>query len=509
MEKGRKDKSLIAFNDLYETVISRGFCTFCGACEAACPVHAIRIRDHDVHHDDCSKFLDLCPICYDICPHTEPLLMEAMKFVSNAPKRREALGYYREILFAQAVDPRLREASHSGGVVTAMLMQGLKDGVIDSAVISEAETNYPLKLAPQISLVPDDVLSAVDSKFSPSSVAKAFGSAVREYGKAKVAFVGVPHQILAVRKLEAWEHKIMSSLGVTIGLFCLWIFSLDNLLKYLSRRLGVDQQDIFKIDLTDMYMVHTTKKVFEIPIPEIMPYIMNKCRTCMDFTSELADISVGGASPLKDWSVVIIRTEEGENFFRNSVEAGAVRTMEIDEAKDAFTHLISMAIRKKRIALREIRRMKEKGLYVPPSDLRLAFLPHEASILSDIRVDEVMTREVITVPLNMTVSQLLDTMVEHHHMGYPVMDSENNLAGIVTFEDLMGVPKDQRDKTLIEEIVKRKLIVAYPEESVLEALEKLNEHNIGRLPVVDPKKPKRLLGVLTRTDILHALRKQI
>jgi len=82
----------------------------------------------------------------------------------------------------------------------------------------------------------------------------------------------------------------MSSLQVTIGLFCLWIFSLDNLLGYLSARLDVDPHKIVRIDLADTYKIYTEGKVYEIPISEVMPYVMNKCRTCMDFTSELADI---------------------------------------------------------------------------------------------------------------------------------------------------------------------------------------------------------------------------
>ncbi|RJS85889.1 CBS domain-containing protein [Candidatus Bathyarchaeota archaeon] len=505
----RRDRSLIAFDDLNKIVISRGFCTYCGACEAACPVHAIRIRDHEVHYDDCSHFLDFCPICYDICPHTEPLLIEALKFVSGAPKMREALGYYRKVFFAQSSNPKLREVSHGGGVVTTLLIEGLKSGLIDSAVISEAEPYSPLKLVPQISLVPDDVLSAVDSKFTPSSVAKAFGSAVRDYGKAKIAFVGVPHQVLAIRKLEAWEHKIMSSLQVTIGLFCLWIFSLDNLIEYLSARLNVDPHEIVKIDLAETYKVYTNGKVFEVPISEVMPYIMNKCRTCMDFTSELADISVGGAGPLQGWSAVIIRTRKGEEFFRNAVEAGSLRTMEIDMAKEAFTHVISMSLRKKRIARMEIRRLRNKGMYVPPSDVKLALPLHEVSVLSEVKVKDIMTKDVITVKPRMTVSQLLDTMIKHHHMGYPVTDEEGNLIGMVTFEDLMRIPKREREKIVIEQIAKKELVVTYPNESVLEALEKMESYDIGRLPVVDPETPKRIVGVITRSDVLHALSRYI
>lgn len=501
-------KGLIAFDDLNLMIISEGFCTLCGACEAACPVHAIRIEENRIRYDDCSNFLDFCPICYDICPHTEPLLMEAMKFVADAPIRRSALGYYREIVLAQAIDPKIRELSHGGGVVTAILTQAIEDGIIDSAIISEAEPYAPLKLKPQISLVPDDVLSAVDSKFSASSVAKAFGSAVREYGKAKIAFVGVPHQVLAIRKLEAWEHKIMSSLEVTIGLFCLWVFSLNQLLSYLEKEFGVQHSDIVRMDLTDKYNVHTSRKVIEIPIDEIMPHIMNKCKTCMDFTSELADISVGGAAPLKDWSTVVIRTKKGEDLFRNALEGGAMRTMKIEEQEDVFTHLLSMAMHKKRIALDEVTRLRRKGLVIPPIDHALTFLQRETSIMADTRIEDIMTKEVMTAHPQISVSQLLDIMTRHHHIGYPVVNEEGELTGIVTLEDVMNVSKDRRDEVSVDQIAKKKLITAYPDDSVLEAFEKMSEHEIGRLLIVDPRKPKKLCGILTRTDIMHALGKR-
>jgi len=503
------NRGLIAFDDLNLSIISQGFCTLCGACEAACPVHAIRVEENELHYDDCSNFLDFCPICYDICPHTEPLLMEAMKFVADAPIRRSAVGYYRKILLAQAVDPKIREMSHSGGVVTTLLTQAMEDGIIDSAIISEAEPYAPLKLKPQISLVPDDVLSAVDSKFSASSVARAFGSAVREYGKAKIAFVGVPHQVLAIRKLEAWEHKIMSSLEVTIGLFCLWVFSLNQLLAYLEKEFAVQHSDIVRMDLTEKYDVHTSQKVIEIPIEKIVPNILNKCRTCMDFTSEFADISVGGAVPLEEWSTVIIRTKKGEDLFRTALEGEAVRTLKIEEQGDVFTHLLSMAMRKKAIALDEVRELRRRGVSIPPIDQALTFLQRETSIMADAKVADIMTKEVMTVNPQISVSQLLDVMTRHHHMGYPVVNEAGELLGIVTFEDIMKIPKDTRSEVLVDQIAKKKLITAYPSDSVLEAFEKMSRHEIGRLLVVDPQNPRRLCGVLTRTDIMHTLGKQI
>jgi len=502
-----KKRDLIAFNDLNDIIIKQGFCTFCGACEAACPVHAIRIVDREIQYYDCSEFLDLCPICYDICPHTEPLLLETMKFVADAPLRRDALGYYREILLAQSTDPELRKLSHSGGVVTAILTQSLHDGTIDSAIVSEAEPHEPLKLKPQISLVPDDVLSAVDSKFSATSVAKAFGSAVREYGKTKIAFVGVPHQILAIRKLEAWEHRIMLSLELTIGLFCLWFFSLNELLEYLEEKFNIKHSDIRRMDLTDKYIVYTQNRSVKIPLEDIMPHILNKCRTCIDFTSELADISVGGAYPLSDWSIVIVRTKKGQEALNRSLESGIIRARKIEKESEVFAHLLSLAVRKKKIALEEIKKLKREGLSIPPINHTLTFLQNEKSFMINKKIEDIMSRNPITVTPKISISQLLDLMAIHHHMGYPVVDENEELIGVVTFEDIMNVPKEKREKIKVGDIAKRKLITAYPDDSVLDAFEKMNEHDIGRILIVDRRNRKKILGIITRSDIMHALRR--
>jgi len=395
---------LIGFYDLKEKVIDPGFCTFCAACEAACPVHAIKVEGNKLHYTECSDFLDVCSLCYNICPHTESLLFEAMSFVEDAPRRREPIGNYIKIVLAQSVDPKIRNASHSGGVVAALLTYALNNDFIDSAVVSERERQVSLRLKPSICLVPDNCFSAVDSIFSPSTIVQAYGDAVHGHGKAKIAFVGLPHQILAIRKLEAWEHKIMKSLRLIIGLFCLWNFSLDSLLEYLNRKFHIKTHEIEKLDLTETYNVHTRQRVVRIPIQEILPHVLKACRVCTDFTAELADVSVGGATPLKGWSTVIIRTRRGEKLFGDAVKNGVIRIMEIEKAPEALKHLMVMAEHKREIAIREARKRKKLNKPVPPiMDRLLLRLPLETSLLTGTLVEDVMTTEVVTVKPKSTI----------------------------------------------------------------------------------------------------------
>jgi coenzyme F420 hydrogenase subunit beta len=505
-----KKNNLIAYNELERTIIEPGFCTLCGACEAACPVHAIKVendRPHRLH--DCSEHLDSCPICYDICPHTDALLFETLRFVADAPRRRESLGYYRRILLAQATNPTIRDASRSGGVVTALLSFAITEKIIDSAVVSEASSKVPIKIAPTINLVPDDTLSAVDAKIVPSAVAEAFGRAVFEHGKASIAFVGIPCHIVALRKLEAWQHKLIGSLRVTIGLFCLWTFSLGRLLEYLLSEHRIAPNEIQNVDLTaNEYVVTTENRVVKIPLSEAKAHIMNRCRTCPYFTSQLADLSVGGAYPLKDWSVVIIRTKEGEDLFNSAVKEGVITTKKIETEPETLAHLLQLAMYKRNAALQEIETMQKLGAPVPPGiEFFYKTATTETSMLDEVKVREIMTKKVTTVQPTFTVDELLGKIAKQHHIGFPVIDESDKIVGIVTLQDAMHVDKEQRNSILVGEIATKDLVVAFPDDSVAEAFEKMSQHHVGRLLVVDEKDKRLLLGILTRSDVLRIFRK--
>ena len=505
-----KKNKLIAFNELERIIIEPGFCTLCGACEAACPVHAIKVehgKPHRLH--DCSEHLDSCPICYDICPHTDALLLETLRFVADAPHRRESLGYYRKVLLAHATNPTLRDATKSGGVVNALLNFAINEKIIDSAIVSEASSRVPIKVKPSISLVPDDMLSAVDAKVVPSAVAEAFGRAVFEHGKAHIAFVGIPCHILALRKLEAWQHKLMDNLRITIGLFCLWTFSLARLLEYLLHEHNIAANEIQNVDLTaNEYVVTTENRVVRIRLSEVKSHIMNSCRTCVDFTSELADLSIGGAIPLKDWSIVIIRTKEGEAFFNRAVKEGVITTKKIEAEPETLAHLIQLSAHKRNAALQEIKAMRKAGVPVPPA-AGFYTMPKtaEISMLEEAKVGEIMTKKVIAVPPTMTVNELLDRITKHHHIGFPIVDESNKIIGIVTLQDVMKVTKEKRNSVSVGEIGTKGLVVVFPDSSVAEAFEKMSKHNVGRLLVVDEKDTRSLLGIITRSDVMCALRK--
>jgi len=500
-----KKDQLIAYNVLEKKILSLGFCTLCGACEAACPVGAIQVEKENLERlHDCSQDLDLCPICYEICPHSEALLLRSLKCVSDAPLRNEALGYYRKIVLAQSGDPNLRKLSSGGGVVTALLKFGIESKMFDSAIVSTAECEDPSLPKASVALVPDDILSAVGSKFFPSAVAKAFGSAVTGYGKTKIAFVGVPCHTRALRKIEAWQHKIGPSLKIAIGLFCFGTFSRSTLLDYLEKEYDIKPSEIKQMHLSNQFVIHTAKGIVRIPYDKVSEHLLPSCGVCTDFTSELADISVGGAYPLEGWSTVILRTKPGEDVFNEAVEKGVLSIKPIESEPNVYERVVRAAVQKRAAGLKkakELERVYEFG-FTSAIPLR------ESEALARVKVEDIMTKKVLTVCANETVAELLARMAKEHHVGYPVVNEKNEPVGEITLEDAAQIDKTRRNDVRVEQVMRKKLVTACPGETGLDVFKKMSKYETGRIVVVDPANKNKLLGIVTKADLMDVLTKE-
>ncbi len=128
-----------------------------------------------------------------------------------------------------------------------------------------------------------------------------------------------------------------------------------------------------------------------------------------------------------------------------------------------------------------------------------------SDILSSLRVKDAMTKNVITIEPSATIDDLEKLINKTGHLGFPVVNEKGELVGIVTYEDVMKVRPEERHAKKVEDIETRKLIVAYPNETLDAVLRKIVIHDISRLPVVDPNDPKKLLGIITRYDIAKAI----
>lgn len=89
-----------------------------------------------------------------------------------------------------------------------------------------------------------------------------------------------------------------------------------------------------------------------------------------------------------------------------------------------------------------------------------------------------------------------------------IVDEGNRLRGLITRGDIMRVlgSGDQARVTVLDAGA-HDLVVTYPDEPLTVAVERMLDHNIGRLPVVDRSNPAVPVGYIGRADVLAARRR--
>jgi CIC family chloride channel protein len=128
----------------------------------------------------------------------------------------------------------------------------------------------------------------------------------------------------------------------------------------------------------------------------------------------------------------------------------------------------------------------------------------KADILSGITAGEAMSRNFPTVSPATPIAQLMDQIHHTGHHGFPVVDEDGNFCGCVTLEDVETAMSKKNPSLTVDDIATKSPIVAYPDQSIHEALSQFRGGDVGRIPVVSRDNPKKLLGVLRRHDIIRA-----
>jgi Zn-dependent protease/predicted transcriptional regulator len=119
-------------------------------------------------------------------------------------------------------------------------------------------------------------------------------------------------------------------------------------------------------------------------------------------------------------------------------------------------------------------------------------------LLQDVTVGDMMSSPVTTVPPSLPLSQVINMMYTSKHLGFPVVERDA-LVGMVTLADVNRHSPIDREAMQVRDVMTRDLITLPPTAPVIDALRIMSAKDIGRIPIV---KEDRILGIVTRTDIL-------
>jgi len=127
------------------------------------------------------------------------------------------------------------------------------------------------------------------------------------------------------------------------------------------------------------------------------------------------------------------------------------------------------------------------------------------ALLRDVTVAQAMTHECSRVAGDRTLGQLVREEVLGAGRRCFLVTDDGRLAGLVTLHQIKNVPPERRDTVRVEAVMTpaAQLAVVRPEDSMLAALQRMDDDDVAQLPVIADGK---LLGMIGREEILHYVR---
>lgn len=130
-------------------------------------------------------------------------------------------------------------------------------------------------------------------------------------------------------------------------------------------------------------------------------------------------------------------------------------------------------------------------------------------MLEKLKVKDVMSRKVISVPPNEDVVFAFEKLMKHKISSLPVIDGEK-LVGIVTATDLgHNLILDKYEiGTIVEKVMVEDVVCVSPEDDLLTTVRKMNEFGsegdiINQLVVIDNH---NIVGIISDGDIIRVIK---
>lgn len=337
----------------------KGLCTGCGTCVSVCPNSAIEmILDSKIGifipRIDENKCND-CGICYETCPGHSVDFKELNLEIFGKQPEDIWLGNYIGLYIGHATDYEIRHNSSSGGLVTALLIFALEEGIIDGALVTRMKKDKPLEPEPFIARTKEEIISAMGSYYCPVPANIGLKEILKEEGK--FAVVGLPCHIHGIRKAEMLNKDLREKIVLHFGLMCSNTTTFLGT-EYFLRKLGFRIESIEKFYYRKggwlpkkkvVVVVKGEENVIQIPSGRFRSFlyqvldnstyhqnfVVPRCLLCCDHTCEFTDVSFGDPrlpelvnSEKAGKSLIVSRSKIGEEMLQKAQSSGKIEITE-------------------------------------------------------------------------------------------------------------------------------------------------------------------------------------
>jgi coenzyme F420 hydrogenase subunit beta len=337
------------------SVVETKLCTGCGTCFAFCPNEAIEIvldakREIYIPELNDSK-CNNCGVCFKVCPGYKVDFKSLNSELFGKTPDDILIGNYLSCYAGNAKKHNIRYNSTSGGLVTALLIFALEEGLIDGALVTRMNKDKPLEPEPFIARTEKEIFEAMGSKYCPVPTNVILKDILEAKNGERFAFVGLPCHIHGLRKAEQINKELKKKIVLSIGIFCSHVDSFQAT-RYLLKQMRLKAQNVKELKYRSggwpgkMQVKLTNSEIHEFDYHEYVKithahnfFTPSRCFRCCDLTAELADVSCGDAwlpeykSDNVGKSMIIVRTKQGQDLVNKSLTKEFIELNLIDRKK--------------------------------------------------------------------------------------------------------------------------------------------------------------------------------
>jgi CIC family chloride channel protein len=131
----------------------------------------------------------------------------------------------------------------------------------------------------------------------------------------------------------------------------------------------------------------------------------------------------------------------------------------------------------------------------------------DMAILERLKVRDCYNPNPDVIQETATASQIIEAIAQSPQTEFPVLDSNQRLMGMITYDDLRQVLSSRESLApviLAGDLASQEFEVVTPEDSLRTAIQRISVRGSHYLPVVDSANRNRLQGRISRQDILTA-----
>lgn len=398
--------------DLKSEILDQDMCARCGACVAVCPPNWLAIGPDstpvttvDPEAMDCGT----CSLCLDVCPGKDTAVPRSEANIfgrSRAPAERWT-GIFRQSLVLTSTDPRVLKGAAAGGAGTTLMLTALRSGLADAVIVVGRNADRPWVPAAVITDSEDEVIRCGQTSYCLTPNLQL----LRDPRYARIALIGVPCEIQAVRKMRTLVPmpEVAEKVVLAVEIACASSTMLAGTEFLITEKLGVALEDVVEMRYRDgeypgEFAVRTrggerrALPFFEV-VDEFKRFKTHRCLVCGDWWSGIADASISdgdpniyassqsGAKPPRQ-SIVMTRTQEGEQIVQEAVRLGLATV-----TPRAFVSEENLGLQRKRFRYASFAEAMPNRVPMPPVDYE-----ETEALLSDTEVIDRMSYHMRIVP---------------------------------------------------------------------------------------------------------------